>query len=153
MITSAASEPLLLGAGFDLHSVLGKDRAPRRFSSRVASIVFTCARSASPDRVISHPYAILAVLVDEPFEEEEPLQPALQALLGSIISPIVYRNVTDVAIILEPLLNQEPSEPRRVERTWTGPFALALIPSCVGGTFWHAVAPVKDGATAFIGGS
>ena len=127
MITSVASEPLLLGAGFDLHSVLGKDRAPRRSSSRVASIIFTCPRSASPDKVISHPYAILAVLVDELLEEGKPLQRPLQTLLGSIISPIVYRNAIDVAVMLEPLLNQEPSEPRRVERTWTGPFAQAYL--------------------------
>ena len=67
------------------------------------------------------------MVVGELLEEGQLLQPALKTLLGSIISWIVYRNVIDVAVFLEPLLNQEPSEPRRVERTWTGPLAQAYL--------------------------
>ena len=67
-------------------------------------------------------------------EEGELLQPllklALLAFRASIISEIVGRNVRDVAVILQFVLKQELSEPRRVERT-----ALLLILSFAGGTF------------------
>ena len=64
-------------------------------------------------------------------EEGELLQPLHKvALLASIISLIVGRNVRDAAVILQFVLKQELSEPRRVERT-----ALFLILSFAGGTF------------------
>ncbi len=64
-------------------------------------------------------------------EEGELIQPLLKlVLLVSIISLIVGRNVRDAAVILQFVLKQELSEPRRVERT-----ALFLILSFAGGTF------------------